>query len=116
MRFFSIRDIKAESFMDPFMSQNAATAVRMVSQAVNDPAHQFNKYPEDYVLFEVGGWNQETGELESQTPYKISGCLELITAQSFLESIGDRDLVDAAKAVSDERPFPADNSKAQSVR
>lgn len=64
---FAIRDDKVGGFIQaPFTSFNGASAVRDVRGLVNGEGpqggdHPFAKHPEDYTLFELADWNEETG-------------------------------------------------------
>ncbi len=59
---FSIYDSKAEAYIQPFYSQTTGTAIRSFETAVNENGHDFNKYAGDYTLFELGEFDQATGE------------------------------------------------------
>lgn len=63
LRVYSVYDLKAKIFMQPFFSHNVATAGRMFSDTVNDSSTMLHKHPEDYCLYEIGGFDDETGEL-----------------------------------------------------
>lgn len=62
---FSVHDQKAEAFIQPFYAPNVAMAIRMFSTAANDPSTQFAQNPGDYTLFEIGRFDQDTGEILS---------------------------------------------------
>lgn len=57
---FSIYDSKSEAYLQPFFIQNKATAVRAISNCVNDPDHAFSKHPSDYHLFHLGSFDDDT--------------------------------------------------------
>jgi hypothetical protein len=66
MNVYSIKDLKAAYFMQPFVSRNKGEAVRSFSSAVNDAGNSNNlmaKYPADYALFELGTFDEETGAI-----------------------------------------------------
>lgn len=71
LKAFSIFDTKAEAFLTPFFSPNAATAIRTFETAVNDPSTDFNRYASDYHLFEVGAWSAATGDLTPTHPISL---------------------------------------------
>lgn len=59
---FAIFDSKAEAYLQPFFSQNKATAIRAFSASiVKDQG--FRDHAEDYTLFQIGEWNERLGEL-----------------------------------------------------
>jgi len=61
---FSIRDNKAAVFMPPFHSHNRGTAIRSIQQNMLDENSSLAAYPEDFDLFEIGTFDDETGSLE----------------------------------------------------
>ncbi len=61
---FAIYDSKAEAYLQPFFSQNKATAIRQFTQATQDGGTPFNKNPGDYTLFAIGTWDEQTAEIE----------------------------------------------------
>lgn len=68
---FAARDLKGEAFLQPFYSINAGSAMRAFGDAVNDAQTNFNKHPEDYVLFEIGTYDDCTGLLKGISPVKL---------------------------------------------
>lgn len=60
---FSIRDSKSEVFSQPFFSPTRGSAIRAFADAVNDPATDYAKHPDDYTLFYVGDFDVDKGEI-----------------------------------------------------
>lgn len=60
---FSIRDSKAEVYFPPFYQKTTGEAERSFAQLVNDPQTMVGKFPEDYDLYLIGEWNDQTGLL-----------------------------------------------------
>lgn len=60
------------------MFRNKAEAMRSFEQVCNDNSTQFFLYPSDYTLFELGGYDDETGTL-----YPHSAKISLGLAQDF---------------------------------
>lgn len=71
-------DMKARAFASPFVVAHLDLAKRAMKEAIGIPGHSLNKWPEDYVLYCLGTWNDETAEyqLHSQRQYVVSA-LEL---------------------------------------
>lgn len=61
LRAYSIRDIKAGAYNPPFFKHTDGEAQRDMTTAVNDPKTQVNMYPEDFQLFHVGKYDDQTG-------------------------------------------------------
>jgi len=57
----AVRDLRADVYANPFVSQNVGTAMRDFSHACIDPQSQLSKSPEDYMLFKIGEYDDELG-------------------------------------------------------
>ncbi len=77
LHIFSIFDLKAEAYIQPFFATNEGMAKRMFHKACNDPETDFYKYPQDYTLFFIGFFSQSTGILHPNlAPETLGGALE----------------------------------------
>lgn len=65
LKIYAIKDIKADSFLQPMYFRRSEEAVRSFGEACNDPSSTFYKYAEDYVLYELGTFNDDTGLFQS---------------------------------------------------
>lgn len=64
LKVFSVRDSKAEAFMRPFFAPTRGMAMRSFSDAINgSDGDPLSKHPEDYCLFELGEFDEVSGEL-----------------------------------------------------
>ena len=70
---YTIHDSKALAFLPPFYLHNKNMAQRSFGDAVNDIETQFNKHPEDYSLWEIGEFDDQTGEIIYYTPHHALG-------------------------------------------
>lgn len=66
LKVYSIYDSKAKVFNPPFYQKNAGEAARSFTKIVNDQQGLINEFPEDYILMEIGTFNDETGLIEGQ--------------------------------------------------
>lgn len=79
LKVFAIRDAKVEAFLQPFFSPTTPAAIRSVSDAVNDPQHQFAKHVSDYSLWELGEFDDQTGLIvPTEMSRPIVPCNELV--------------------------------------
>jgi len=78
-RCYSVRDLKAAAFAPPFFLGRDEVAVRTFSDALADPTHPMHAHPEDYQLFYLGEFNDETGLLQgADTPrFLVNGVGEM---------------------------------------
>jgi len=63
-QFYSIRDIKGETFKTPFTQPTHGAAERYFEQLVQDEQSLLNKYPQDFQLFYVGNFNMSNGTID----------------------------------------------------
>jgi len=68
LKIFSIYDGKIRSFMRPFLDAHTGSALRSFEQACKEPTSPFAQFPADFVLYEVGTFNEETGQTNSYSP------------------------------------------------
>lgn len=56
-KLYTVYDVKAEYYVMPFVFKSNGEALRWFSDAVNAFDNRFYAHPEDYVLFEVGTYD-----------------------------------------------------------
>jgi len=61
---FSVYDSKAGAYTQPFYAVNSRVAVRMFTELANDPKHTFGMHPEDFTLFELGSFDDQSGRID----------------------------------------------------
>jgi hypothetical protein len=71
LKAYAVHDGKGKYFGLPFFMQNAGMATRAFSDLVNDPQSSINRHPEDYVLYEIGKYDDQTAILEPKTPLEL---------------------------------------------
>lgn len=75
---FSVRDAAVGAFMQPFFARSKGEAIRSFMMAAQDEKHDFFRNGSDYVLFQLGFFDDVSGELEysPEFPEKILSALE----------------------------------------
>lgn len=61
----AVRDRAVDAFSRPFFVPSVGAAVRSFRDEVNNPESPMNKHPEDYDLYELGAFDDESGDLRS---------------------------------------------------
>lgn len=70
---YSIRDAKIEAFGQPFLFVKPGPAIRAFADEVSNPQSNLFKHPEDFALFHLGYYDDETGLFTSlPQPEQIS--------------------------------------------
>ena len=64
MKVFAVFDSKAEAYLPPIFMPSKGSVIRSFSDLVRDPNHQFGKHPQDYILFDLGSWDEFTGRFD----------------------------------------------------
>lgn len=79
-KIFSIRDEKSKLFGTPFYKVTHGEAERDFKTIVNDEKTKINKYPEDFDLYYMGEYDDNTGKFDAlETPQhmtKAVNCLK----------------------------------------
>lgn len=72
LKVFSIRDSKGEIYMQPFFQKTAGEAERSFKTLVQDDKSTVSKYPEDFDLYYLGEYDDQTGKFAAlDTPSHI---------------------------------------------
>lgn len=62
-KVFSVFDSKAQAYGVPFFAVNEGLAVRSFTDLVNDSRSTVNRYPDDFILYHVGQFDDSDGKL-----------------------------------------------------
>lgn len=86
---YSVKDSKSGTFGNPFYAQNDALASRSFEQASNDPQTTINAYPEDFSLYRIGNFDDQSGEFtsEKQPQFITNAVVKPKTSEQVEESI-----------------------------
>jgi len=97
MKVFSVRDMKTEAFLQPYFSPTVGSALRAFGDACGKSDSPFYLHPNDYVLFEIGSYDDGTGSLDKLITVKMIAC-----AADFVEKMRPKiDLKDMPEGVID---------------
>jgi hypothetical protein len=66
---YVIKDLVADAFLKPFFVPNENVAKRAVIDAFYDPEHDFTRYTNDYNLFYLGTYDNESGAIKSDNKF-----------------------------------------------
>lgn len=79
MKIFSVHDAKAEAYLPPFYMRRTGEAERAFSANVKDTSTQFNQFPSDYTLVELGTFDEDTAQIKTyETPHIICNASTLL--------------------------------------
>ncbi len=75
---YTIYDVASGTYMRPFFSQADGEATRGFKDIATDADHQIGKHPEDYTLYRIGSFNDNTGKMEGEELEKLATALEMV--------------------------------------
>lgn len=79
MKLFSMYDVKARNYIQPFSETSTIAALRGFEVAVNDGKSTFNRFPDDFCLMELGDFDSETGLITPATsPINLGSCRSVL--------------------------------------
>lgn len=62
-KMYTVHDAKASYYSPPFFARTNMEAIRTFTQAVNDPQHEIGRNHADFTLFEVGEFDEQSGQI-----------------------------------------------------
>lgn len=75
----AVRDRQLDAFMRPFAAQSRGQAIRSFTDETNRPDSELNKHPEDYELYQLAEWDDDTGRFTMpEKPISIAIASNLI--------------------------------------
>jgi hypothetical protein len=78
LSLYSVRDNKVSAYGKPFPEANNIQATRGLQIAVNTKEIQLSIFPEDFDLYKVGVFDDQTGEITTQKPEFIISAVSLV--------------------------------------
>jgi len=73
LKAFTIRDSKGEVFNTPFFQKTHGEAERSFMELTRDPKSMVSKYPDDFDLYYIGEYDDQTGVVKSlETPQHLA--------------------------------------------
>lgn len=73
MLMVAIKDRAIEVFSTPIFVHSIAQAMRLFRDEINDEKSAMQKHPEDYELWEVGYFNEQTGDTGGSPEIRARG-------------------------------------------
>lgn len=71
-KIFCVYDSKVGAYLQPFFAASKGEAIRSFSDVCNDSNSMFYKHSEDYTLFELGSFDDQSAVLTSNnTPISL---------------------------------------------
>lgn len=87
MEMFSVYDSKTELFMRPWFAINVASAQRTFNDEANDKSSPLSKHPEDYTLYHIGTFQDDTAMVVCHAQPKNLGFAKRSQSDMFGENL-----------------------------
>lgn len=87
-KVFTVYDSKAEVYMSPFLFQNKGEAIRAFTESLKDtsnPNNMMAKYPQDFTLFQVAEYDNETAKFTECKVVSLGNGVEFLPAVDKLD-------------------------------
>jgi hypothetical protein len=83
---FGVFDSVSKVYDRPWCARSEGEAVRSFGDLASDAEHPLGKHPEHYSLFEIGSYDDNTGELLSTVPVRcVARAHELVAEARKIE-------------------------------
>lgn len=92
-KVYTIYDSKAGYYNRPFVCRTKGEALRLFQQAANDIQTQVGQYPEDFILFEVGTWDDLKGEVQHETHISLGKAIDYVNRNQTVQQIQTPDII-----------------------
>lgn len=68
MKIISVKDMKAKLFLQPTFQRSVHDATRSFEVIVNEPDNMISKFPDDFRLYQIGEFDQDSGVITETNP------------------------------------------------
>ncbi len=76
MRIYTVLDLKAEQYSNPVFCRTDGEARRQFSVIATDETTEIGRHPEDFMLYRIGTFDPETGNIKTEAGTAIAKAIE----------------------------------------
>lgn len=77
MNLYTVQDLASETYLKPFSMLTDRDAKDGFAHVINEDETPYSKHPEDYILLNIGTFNERTGLLTSSDSKTIARAIDL---------------------------------------
>lgn len=78
MKAFAVLDSKTGVFSQPIFAPTTEDATRIFDELTSQESTQFYKFPEDYILFELGEYDDQSGRFKNlDAPQSLCSAMQV---------------------------------------
>ena len=79
LKVYTVFDMASNAYLQPMFFLTKGQAIRAFTEAISDEKHVFCKYPSDYVLFELGSFDDSSAKFELySSPVSLGVAVEFV--------------------------------------
>ena len=79
LKIFTLRDVRTEAFNRPMFLQNESVLDRSIRDACQDENSLLSLHPEDYQVYYLGTFDEQTGKIEAQPAEHMFNVIEKVS-------------------------------------
>ena len=80
---YVVYDSKSETYNTPFAEITDASAIRSFAGVCKNPDTILGQHPEDFTLFRIGHYNDQTSEITPQAPERLATGIDVTKENVF---------------------------------
>jgi len=88
-KMFVIFDSKAGAYFPPWFLMKEPMALRAFGDCCNDAEHNFGRHPEDFTLFCIGEFDDQTARVEWIAPVSLGNGIEFVVQLELSDDLFD---------------------------
>lgn len=73
-KLYAIKDVVVGAYMSPWVAANTPAAVRVFTDSLQSQENQMKNHPEDFVLFDLGNFDDQAGLIMANDSGPIRVC------------------------------------------
>lgn len=86
MKIVAIKDLAVQAFMQPNFVSHVGLATRQFGEVCNDEKHEFFRHAKDFEIYELGEFDDQTGEFDhNECPRLLARASDLKTQKTIFD-------------------------------
>lgn len=88
LNLYSIMDSKAKTYARPFLFQHDGEALRAFQGSVQKGDTQLSQFPEDFILYKIGSFDDQSAEIASIKPVYVGKAVDYVKVRESVTGNG----------------------------
>lgn len=88
LEIYTIRDKKTDVYNTPFFQRSVEEAMRTIADAANDERTHLAKFPDDFEIYRLGSFNDNSGKIDPVIPTFVCSVSSLKVSTQSVEETG----------------------------